>query len=414
MNKQDREAWIIAISLFVSLFFLWGGGYNTMPVFLGALLKAFGWSHARVSWIPCALMLAVGVTGPITGWLLDRFEARIVMGAGAALVVVGFIAASRATTFTELLIANLALGAGLGASGWLPASLVIANWFGERRGTALGLGLAGMESGGMAMTFTAGYIIARYSWRAAYLTLAVPVLIVALPLYVIVVRTRPRDVLKQTVAESARALPGYEVGKAIRTRVFWMLIVVQLAWGLSAGGVFIHLVAYLMGIGYTLRFATTVSGGVLGLAALGKPTMGALADRIGGKNALGISLLLIAVSIISLLGARHEGLIVLFMLLVGLSLASPAALVPMVLAETLGLKRFGTLYGWIQVSVMLGAFTAPLIVGRLYDWTHNYTVGFELCALIALVGAVASFLCVAPQPVNLEVIAQARPRGATA
>jgi MFS family permease len=402
-----------AFSLFVSLFFLWGGGYNTMPVFLGALLKAFGWSHTRVSWIPCALMLAVGVTGPITGWLLDRFEARIVMGAGAALVVVGFIAASRATTFTELLIANLALGAGLGASGWLPASLVIANWFGERRGTALGLGLAGMESGGMAMTFTAGYIIARYSWRAAYLTLAVPVLIVALPLYVIVVRTRPRDVLKQTVAESARALPGYEVGKAIRTRVFWMLIVVQLAWGLSAGGVFIHLVAYLMGIGYTLRFATTVSGGVLGLAALGKPTMGALADRIGGKNALGISLLLIAVSIISLLGARHEGLIVLFMLLVGLSLASPAALVLMVLAETLGLKRFGTLYGWIQVSVMLGAFTAPLIVGRLYDWTHNYTVGFELCALIALVGAVASFLCVAPQPANLEVIGQAQPRGAT-
>jgi MFS family permease len=413
MNKQDREAWIIAISLFVSLFFLWGGGYNTMPVFLGALLKAFGWSHTRVSWIPCALMLAVGVTGPITGWLLDRFEARIVMGAGAALVVVGFIAASRATTFTELVIANMTLGAGLGASGWLPASLVIANWFGERRGTALGLGLAGMESGGMAMTFTAGYIIARYSWRAAYLTLAVPVLLVALPLYVIVVRTRPRDVLKQTVAESARALPGYEVGKAIRTRVFWMLIVVQLAWGLSASGVFIHIVAYLMGIGYTLRFATTVAGGVLGLAALGKPTMGALADRIGGKNALGISLLLIAVSIISLLGARHGGLIVLFMLFMGLSLASPAALVPMVLAETLGLKRFGTLYGWIQVSVMAGAFTAPLIIGRLYDWTHNYTVGFELCALIALVGAVASFLCVAPQPVNLEVIAHAQPHGST-
>jgi MFS family permease len=315
MNKQDRGAWIIAISLFVSLFFLWGGGYNTMPVFVGALLKAFGWSHTRVSWIPCALMLAVGVTGPITGWLLDRFEARLVMGVGAALVVVGFIAASRATTFTELIIANLALGVGLGASGWLPASLVIANWFGERRGTALGLGLAGMESGGMAMTFMVGYIIARYSWRAAYLTLAVPVLIVALPLLVIVVRTRPRGVLKQTVAESAQAVPGYEVSKAIRTRVFWMLVVVQLAWGLSAGGVFIHIVAYLMGIGYTLRFATTVAGGVLGLFALGKPTMGALGDRIGGKNALGISLLLIAVSIISLLGARHEGLTILFMLL---------------------------------------------------------------------------------------------------
>jgi len=414
MNKHDRQAWVIAISLFVSLFFLWGGGYNTMPVFVGALLKAFGWSHTRVSWIPSALVLAVGVAGPITGWLLDRFEARIVMGVGAALVVGGLIAASRSTTFTELLVANVVLGVGLGASGWLPASLVIANWFGERRGTALGLGLAGMESGGMAMTFLAGYLVAQYSWRAAYLALAVPVLIVVLPLFVIVVRTRPPGILKQTVAESAKALHGYEVSKAIRTRVFWMLVVAQLAWGLSASGVFIHIVAYLMGLGYALRSATTVAGGVLGLFALGKPAMGALGDRIGGKNALGISLLLMAMSIISLLGAQHEGLIVLFMLLGGISLASPAALVPMVLAETLGLKRFGTLYGWIQVSVMLGAFAAPLVVGRLYDATHNYTVGFELCALIASIGAGASFLCVAPQPAKLEVMAQAQPRGSTA
>jgi len=138
MNSQDRQARIIAAGLFVSLFFVWGGGYNTSPVFLGALLKAFGWSHSRASWIPSVIILAVGITGPIAGWLLDRLEARIVMGVGAALAGVSFIAASRATSFTELLIANLTLGVGLGASAWLPASVVIANWFGERRGTALG------------------------------------------------------------------------------------------------------------------------------------------------------------------------------------------------------------------------------------------------------------------------------------
>jgi two-component system NtrC family sensor kinase len=35
--------------------------------------------------MPSTLILAVGITGPITGWLLDRFDARIVMGTGAAL-----------------------------------------------------------------------------------------------------------------------------------------------------------------------------------------------------------------------------------------------------------------------------------------------------------------------------------------
>src|SRR2546428_1465928 len=52
-----------------------------------------------------------------------------------------------------------------------------------------------------------------------------------------------------------------------------MLAVAQLTWGLSAGAV-IHIVAYLTGIGYTMRFATTVFAILAGLAALGKPNHG--------------------------------------------------------------------------------------------------------------------------------------------
>src|SRR6516162_6239279 len=141
MNSRDRQAWIIAVGLFVSLFFLWGSGYNTSPVFLSALLKAFGWSHSKASWLPSVLVLAVGITGPLTGWLLDHFDARAVMGIGGLLTGGSFIAASRATTFTELLIAYLILGVGLGASGVVTA---------------------GMESGGMVMALVVGYIISHY------------------------------------------------------------------------------------------------------------------------------------------------------------------------------------------------------------------------------------------------------------
>jgi len=369
-------------------------------VFGSASLTASKWSHSRVSWIPSTLTIAVGITGPVAGWLLDRFEARVVMGTGAALAGAGFIFASRAVTFSEVLIANLILGVGLGTSAWLPASVVIANWFGERRGTALGLATAGMEAGGMVMTFLAGYIISRSGWRAAYTVLVFPIFILVLPLLVIVMRTRPQGDVTLTITESSRSLPGLEVSAAIRTRAFWRLVIAQLTWGLSFG-VFIHAIAYLMGIGHSLQFATTVVGLVAGLAAIGKPVMGALADRIGGNNALGISLLLIAVAINLLLGARTEWLIP-YMLVTGLAAASPAALVPMVAAETLGLKRFGTLYGWIQVFVTLGTFLGPLIAGRLYDLTHTYTESFEVLAVIVVGGAVASFMCVAPRSVSLR------------
>ena len=407
MTRSDRQAWIIAAGLFMSLFFLWGGGYNTSPIFLDALLKAFGWSHSTVSWMPAVLVLAVGIMGPIAGWLLDRFDARIVMGAGAALTGASFIAASQANTFTQLLCAYVLVGVGLGASSWLPASVIIANWFGERRGTALGIATAGMESGGMVMALTVGYIIAHHSWRAAYFALSIPMLVLVLPFLALVVRGRPEETASRKAEESHTPLQGLEPAEAIRTRVFWMLIIAQLAWGLSAGAV-IHIVAYLNGIGYTLQFATMAFSVLAGLAALGKPTMGVLGDHMGGKNALGTALLMLAISHMLVLGARHEWLLALYLLVLGVSVASPVALVPLVLAEAVGMRRFGTIFGWVQGFGTLGLFGGPLIAGRLYDLTHSYTASFELAALIAVVGAAASFLCVAPRPADVALTAPMR------
>ncbi len=114
MDKQRRQAWVIASSLFVILFFVWGGTYNTTPLFVGAFLKSFGWSHAQVAWIPSIIALSVGITGPVAGWLLDRIEARNVMGTGAVLVALGLVMASRSNSFAELICANVILGVGLG------------------------------------------------------------------------------------------------------------------------------------------------------------------------------------------------------------------------------------------------------------------------------------------------------------
>jgi MFS family permease len=229
-----------------------------------------------------------------------------------------------------------------------------------------------------------------------------------LPLLITVVRTRPSIQAKMDSGESSRVLSGYEVASALKTSVFWLLVIVQFAWGLSAAGVFIHFVAYLMGLGYSLRFATGVLGTFIGLAAIGKPVMGALGDRIGGKNALGLALLLIASSIVVLLNASQRWVFAPYLILIGLSGAAPAALVPFVLSEALGLKRFGTLYGWAQLAATIGFFIGPIMTGRLYDVSHSYTFGFELAAGIALAGSLAGFLCTKPRPVLIAVAGRPR------
>ena len=407
---ENRQAWTIAASLFIALFFLWGGGYNTGPIFLASLLKAFNWSHARVGSIIGALSLAVGISAPIAGWLLDRIEARWVMGTGAIMAVLGLLGASESHTFGSLLASVILLGIGLGAATWLAASLIIVNWFPDRRGMALGLVTFGMESGGMVMTFTVGSTIAAYGWRTGYFIVAVPALLLVIPLLLFVVRTRPANTSAQSVASQAPALPGYEVGEALRTRAFWMLAVAEMSFGLAAGGTFHHLVAFLEGLHYSLRAATLVVSIVLGMAALGKVAMGALGDRIGGKNALGIGFAMIAASVPILLNAAQPAMLVLWLIIVGIAGASPVALGPLLAAETLGLKRFGTLFGWLGFALTFGLFIGPQLVGWMTDVTGSYIAGYELCGLIAVVGSAASFLCVAPRPTSIPMMVEVRPQ----
>src|SRR5712692_6159977 len=68
MTARDRQAWVIASSLFASLFLLWGSGYNTFPIFFPALLKYFGWSKAQMALISSGLSLSLGISAPFAGW----------------------------------------------------------------------------------------------------------------------------------------------------------------------------------------------------------------------------------------------------------------------------------------------------------------------------------------------------------
>ncbi|HZC46971.1 MAG TPA: MFS transporter, partial [Candidatus Acidoferrum sp.] len=137
MTERERQGWIIVASLFVTLVFVFGSGYNTGGLFFPHLLKHFGWTRTKLATLQgAALPLSAGLSAPLIGWLLDRVEARVVMVAGTVMTGAAFLIASRVDSFGPLFGAYIMLGVGIGASTLLPCSLVIANWFGARRGLA--------------------------------------------------------------------------------------------------------------------------------------------------------------------------------------------------------------------------------------------------------------------------------------
>jgi MFS family permease len=101
----------------------------------------------------------------------------------------------------------------------LPAALVVSNWFGANRGLALGLTGSGISLGGAGMTLVANAAIARHGWRGGYVALAIPMIVVAIPIMILMVRSRPPQVGARTTmpgAAPALELPGFEL--ALRRR----------------------------------------------------------------------------------------------------------------------------------------------------------------------------------------------------
>ncbi|MGH7934273.1 MAG: MFS transporter [Candidatus Binataceae bacterium] len=414
MTRQERKGWFLVGSLFVTLLLVFGSGYNTLPVFLPALYKGFGWDRAQVSMLATVLAASAGLSGLLVGWLIDRIEARFVMAAGVVLTGVSFLMASVSHSLGAMVCAYLLDGIGIAAGTVLPASLVLANWFSERRGLAMGIAISGTTFGGMVMTLAASYVIRHWGWRPAYGALAILMIVIAIPLVLLTVKSRPQGAQTKTVAQSADDLEGFETAAAFRTRSFWMIVLTQFCFAFAAAGVVIHLVAYLLGLGYGASVAALAVSLVFGCAACGKILMGLLADRVTGRFALGLNFAIQACGLSIGFSAGHGAILVVFVLIFGLTLGAPLMLIPLVIAESMGLRRYGAISGLTALAGTTGAALGPLVAGRVFDLTRSYTFAFELFIAIYIIGSIASFVCrsyAAERSLALRVAPTVQPAG---
>jgi MFS family permease len=391
VKPRERRAWLIAASLFVTMAVVFGGGYNTSGTFFAPIRNHFGWSNTRQSSLQTILALTAGVTVPIFGWLLDKIEAAIIIFSGVIVAGAALVLASRAHSFATLSLACIALGAAIAASTLIPAGLVIANWFHERRGLALGFVTSGTSIGGMVMTLVAAKAIAASGWRAGYIALALPAFVLAAPMVLLTVRTRPPD--EHAEAGSANPLAGADLGAALRSRSFWMIAAVQFFFSVAGAAGTLHTVPFLIRVGFAEELAAQVFSLTFAMSTFGKFLMGYCADRLSGRITLALAMALGAVGQVLLLGARNKLLLGAYVLLYGTMSGAPLALIPMTIAESFGLKRFGSVSGLTAICITLGGALGPILGGMIVDHHLGYPTVFLLLSGALAVGAVAAMGC---------------------
>ena len=320
---------------------------------------------------------------------MDRIGARQMMIAGASTVALGYMALSRANSAAEFLIVFVLLGVGVTASTIIPSALVITNWFRENRGLALGIAFAGIPLGGTGVTIFANYVVLHYGFRMGYFAMAVPIALIVIPLLAAFVKTRPDAKADDPVLASAgvTAVPGLELSEALRSRSFWLIAIAQVLFATASVGVQVHLVPYLTGIGYAPTVAAGLFAAMFIFSAIGSFVIGSMADSRGGRVMLASVFVASAAGIAALLGAPHFAAVVACIVIFGF--VRETHLLPLVINESLGVRRLGSILGLLALFTTFGFAAGPAIAGRIFDVTGSYSGAWILFVAMAGVSALA-------------------------
>lgn len=389
--KLRKQSWIVLLALSFVQIFMFGPSVGTIGVFITPLIREFGWDHAQVSRIATAYNLSLGLVSFLAGYLLDRINARWIIAGGALLAGLGCLAAAATHSLNALCLWYLVIGAGVAMSGTVSSIVVAVRWFPQRRAMAVSLTIIGMGIGMAVAPRLVTDIVLASGWRWGIVAVGAPMIVLAFPVALLFVHSQPPQQAGAAAARAGEAgLAGLEVREALGTSAFWLLMAAAFSAEIAIGEVFFHVIPYLIGAGYSARSAATYFGAqalIVGPVAL---TMGAAADRMGSKPVLIGIILSLATSVAALLAAGGHLMgalpIAVWVILWAIGMYC-AALIPVLMSQMLGMRRFGTLAGIEHLAAAAGQAVGPIVAGAMFDFYGNYTAAFQLAIAVALLGA---------------------------
>ncbi len=401
--------WIVAAAAGIQLITgaLLGQAFGA---YVAVLRGEFGWSATSLSVAASLREMEAGVTGPVQGWLYNRYGARRLAQVGLVIFAAGFVAFGYIQTLGQFLAVFLFMAIGMSLSGYLTLTSVAVQWFERRRATALALTAAGGAIGGMLVRLTVASIEA-FGWRNTTLISAAIILAVGLPLAQLL-RERPSDMglfpdgedPSQRRADAPRSRhagpPGtrdFTLREALRTRAFWLVGLGHTSALFVVSALNVHLISHLKeGLGHSLGFASTIALVLPMMFLVGTLLGGPFGDRFS-KRWLAVGCMFAHAGAITMFAhVTSTPLILVAAVVHGLAWGLRGPQMAALRADYFGSESFATIMGVSNMVIIIGTILGPVIAGYVYDQTGSYRIGFDILAALAAAGSV--FFIMAPAP----------------
>ncbi len=377
------------------------GSVYSWSVFRKPLEADLGIS-ATASLLPYTVALACyAATMPIAGFYIPRLGSRTMTALGGVVVGAGYILASFSGQIATMTLTYGAIaGIGVGIAYGAPMA-VMAKWFPDRKGLAVGLTIVGFGLSPLITAPLANNLITGFGVRYT-----LQILGVAFTLIILAIAT-----VMRMPPDHWQPHPGVSRGKAtsrsgsaypqnlLKSRSFyglWICYTIGTLVGLSAIGISSPVGEEIINIDPAVAASSVALFALFN--GLSRPLFGWLSDRFKPRYVAIATYTLILIACVLMINVQ-EGQVLTYLLafcIFWFCLGGWLAIAPTTTLRLFNPDHYAQNYGIVFTAYGVGALLGTLATGSIRDWFGTYTYAFYPMALLAMVGIVIASTLLKP------------------
>jgi OFA family oxalate/formate antiporter-like MFS transporter len=400
----NQRWWRLLGGMMMNLAF---GSVYAWSVFVAPLEKQFGWKRANTSMVFTIVICMTAFMSSLSGWIYDRWGPSFCAFAGGLLSSSGFFLSAYAHTLPALLLSFGVIG-GLGCGlGCTVIISVLAKWFPDRRGLAIGLTVGAFSaSSALFGPLAATLLIPRYGYAATFQILGIIFCAMTMTGAIFLknppIGYRPSGWVPDFSGKASPSLYDFTPREMLTSITFYLLWL-GYAFGCAAGLMVIsQLVPYLSSRGITNQ-TVTVTIFILGAVAslLGRILSGWMSDVLGRLYVLR---LMVAASAIAMpllfLAGTHLAVLYGAIVAVYFCYGTQFSVNASTCADFWGVRHIGLNYGIFITAWGVAGIIGPRLGSVLYDAHHNYRAAFFSAGLLGAIALLFELLARRPKLPN--------------
>lgn len=419
-NNKIFYGWWIVFGCFLIMAATTGIVMNSIPNAYGPIAAEYGFQIGEVSTTTALVALAAMFSALLVGKLIKTMNIRILTTIFGCLIIIGLLSYAFCTTLTQFYIASVVIGVGAAGTYLIPPSVIITNWFEEKRGLAIALAFTGAGIGGAVFGPTLTYLIGAVGVSKSFLVMGFISAILILPVTLFLLRLTPqerglmplglKDDKLENPAQDAREeqhegaadeQSGLTFAQALKTTSFWMLAFSILLFSAATLGVNMHIPNYFTTAGYSAAFASGIFAASNFILTFGKLALGSIIDRYGIQSSMFFIFVIGFLTMILIIPAANiKWLTYIFAVVSGFAAAIMTIPAALWTAAIMGKKDFALIYSVMNVFLTLGVALGSPVSGFILDAQGSYLPAIKLWMLVLAVSMVLALFSYRKRPID--------------